>query len=248
MSGSLKLNANMGSAENTIILYTNHTCTWANRADVCLAELGIPFEERIINVDGPRPADFLELNPRGLVPVLIFNGEVIVESQIVCQFLCDVFPSHLCPPLTSTDGALKRAKMSFFIDAYWTKFHTILFRLFESPTSADEEEVIDDAIDGIKREVEPLLADAAPFWGGSDRLTLAEVITGPFVIRAVALSRHGVYPTSLNARIEAEAPNFHRWATATSAHESITRIFDEDVIVKRSVAKRARMRAAAGLD
>lgn len=215
---------------------------------MCLAELGIPFEERIINVDGPRPADFLKLNPRGLVPVLIFNDQVIVESQIVCQFLCDIYPSHLCPPPTSTEGALKRAGMSFFIDAYWTKFHTTLFRLFESPTSADEERVIDDAIDGIKREVEPLLADAAPFWGGSEKLTLAEVITGPFVIRAVTLSKHGVYPASLNARIEAEAPNFHRWATATAAHESITRVFDEDVIVKRSVAKRARMRAAAGLD
>lgn len=215
---------------------------------MCLAELGIPFEERIINVDGPRPADFLMLNPRGLVPVLIFNDQVIVESQIVCQFLCDIFQSHLCPPPTSTEGALRRAKMSFFIDAYWTKFHTILFRLFESPTAADEERVIDDAVDGIKREVEPLLADAAPFWGGSEKLTLAEVITGPFVIRAVTLSKHGVYPTGLNARIETEAPNFYRWAKATSTHQSITRVFDEDVIVKRSVAKRARMRAAAGLD
>lgn len=226
----------------------NQISQGANRADVCLAELGIPYEERIINVDGPRPADFLKLNPRGLVPVLIFNDQVIIESQIVCQFLCDVFQSHLCPPPTSAEGALTRARMSFFIDAYWTKFHTILFRLFESPTSADEERVVDDAIDGIKREVEPLLADAAPFWGGSDRLTLAEVITGPFLARAVALSKHSVYPASLNARIEAEAPNFHRWAQATSAHQSITRFFDEDVIVKRSVAKRARMRAAAGLD
>lgn len=220
----------------------------ANRADVCLAELGISFEERVINVDGPRPADFLKLNPRGLVPVLIFNDQVIVESHIVCQFLCDVFSSHLCPPPTSAAGALKRAQMSFFIDTYWTKYHTILFRLFESPTAADEERVVDDAVDGIKRELEPLLADAAPFWGGSGQLTLAEVITGPFVIRALTLSNHGVYPTSLNSRIEAEAPNFHRWAKATSRHESITKFFDEDVIVKRSVAKRARMRATAGLD
>ncbi|KAI3396003.1 hypothetical protein diail_574 [Diaporthe ilicicola] len=238
----------MGSNENTIILYTNHTCTWANRANVCLAELGVPFEERIINVDGPRPADFLRLNPRGLVPVLIFNDQVIIESQIVCQFLCDIFPSDLCPRPTCTAGALKRAKMSFFIDAYWTKFHTILFRLFEAPTKADEEKVIDDAIDGIRKEVEPLLIDAAPFWGGSEKLTLAEVITGPFVIRAVTLSKHGVYPTSLNKRIETEAPNFHGWAMATSKHASITKIFDEAVIVERSVAKRARMRAAAGLD
>lgn len=137
--------------------------------------------------------------------------------------------------------------MSFFIDAYWTKFHTILFQLFEAPTKRDEEGIIDDAITGIKKELEPLLADASPFWGGSDKLTLAEVMMGPFVIRAVTLSKHGVYPTSLYSRIEAETPRFHKWAIATSSHPSITRLVDEDVIVNRSVAKRGRMRAEAGL-
>lgn len=219
----------------------------ANQANVALAELGIPFEERIINVDGPRPADFLQLNPRGLVPVLLFNGHVIIESAIVVQFLADLYPSHLCPPPTTPESALRRAHMSFFIDAYWTKFHTHLFRLFEAPTAADEAHVVRAAVDGLVREVEPLLGDAAPFWGGSDRLTLAEVVTGPFVVRAVALSRHGVYPHGLNEQIEAAAPRFWRWARAVCEHPSITAVFEEDVIVARSIAKRGRMREAAGL-
>lgn len=144
-----------------------------------MAELGIPFEERIINVDGPRPPAFLEINPRALVPVLIWNDEVVIESAIVCQFLVDVYPSHLCPPPTTAEGALRRASMSFFTDAYWTKFHTLLFRLFESPTPADEEKVVGEAVQGLVREVEPLLGDAAPFFGKSQRLTLAEVSENP---------------------------------------------------------------------
>ncbi len=135
----------------------------------------MPFEEVVINVDGPRPAEFLKLNPRALVPVLDFNGEILVESSVICQFLADVYPSHLCPPSTSAEGALRRARMSFFTDAYWTKFHTVLFKLFEAPTDADAEKVIDEAVAGLLREVEPLLKDANPFFGGSDRLTLAEV-------------------------------------------------------------------------
>lgn len=220
----------------------------ANRANVALNELGVPFEERIINVDGPRPTEFLKLNPRGLVPVLIFNDQVIVESAIVCQFLADIYPSHLCPPPTSVEGAILRAKMSFFIDTYWTKFHTTLFKLFEAPKPSDEESIITEAIEGLAREVEPLLHDAAPFFGGSEQLTLAEVITGPFVIRAVTLSNHGVYPASLVKLSRERTPNFFRWATAVSNHPSITSIFDEEVIVARSVAKRDRMRNAAGLD
>ena len=70
---------------------------------------------------------------------------------------------------------------------------------------------------------------------------------GPFVIRAVTLSKHGVYPVSLNRGIAEKTPNFHKWATAVSQHPSITSVFDEDVIVARSRAKRERMRKTAGL-
>jgi glutathione S-transferase len=70
---------------------------------------------------------------------------------------------------------------------------------------------------------------------------------GPFVIRAMALSKHGVYPTSLVKQIGEKAPNFHGWATAVCKHPSITFVFDEEVHIARSWAKRARMREAAGL-
>lgn len=128
-------------------------------------------------MDGPRPAEFLKINPRGLVPVLIFNDQIIIESAIVAQFLCDIYPSHLCPPPTTTEGALRRANISFFTDAYWSKFHTVLFRLFEAETESDTEKIVDDAVEGLIREVEPLLADANPFFGGSEKITLAEVIS-----------------------------------------------------------------------
>ncbi|KAJ4396742.1 hypothetical protein N0V93_000964 [Gnomoniopsis smithogilvyi] len=238
----------MASFRDKLVLYTNYTCTWANRANAALNELGVPFEERVINVDGPRPQDFLKLNPRGLVPVLIFNDRVIIESTIICQFLADVYPSHLSPAPISPEGALFRAQMSFFIDTYWNKFHTILFGLFEAPTEGDEEKIISDAIEGLTKEIEPLLVDASPFLGGNHKLTLAEVVTGPFVIRAVTLSNHGVYPESLVKLSRAKAPMFYKWAMAVSKHPSIASIFDEDVIVARSVAKRRRMRKAAGLD
>lgn len=147
----------------------------SNRAKVALKELELPFEERFINVDGPRPAEFLKINPRALVPVLVFNDEIVIESAVVCQFLCDIYPSHLLPPPTTAEGALRRAKVSYFTDAYWSKFHTVLFRLFEAESKADTEAIVEDAVDGIVKEVEPLLADASPFFGGSDKLTLAEV-------------------------------------------------------------------------
>lgn len=73
---------------------------------------------------------------------------------------------------------------------------------------------------------------------------LPQVMMGPFVIRAVTLSKYGVYPVSLNYGIAEKTPNFHKWATAVLQHPSIASIFDEDVIVARSRAKRERMRKA----
>ena len=132
------------------------------------------------------------------MPVLIFNGEVLVESAVICQFLADIYPSHLCPPSTTTEGAMRRARMSFFTDAYWNKFHTILFGLFEAPTEADAEKVIDKAVAGLLKEVEPLLQDANPFFGGSDKLTLAEVsycfyICGWFATKPMSKGHHGPF-------------------------------------------------------
>lgn len=260
-----------------------------------MSELCLPFEERIINVDGPRPASFLALNPRALVPVLIVDDEhVIIESAIICQFLADLANSRsvggrqLCPPLAGTatpqiaendeqeegdegqekkkkkkkslsattiTGALTRAQMSFFIDAYWTRFHTLLFGLFEAPAQQDEEHIIEEAVKRVVGEIEPLLVASYPrnnstgglFFGGNKDFTLVEVITGPFVVRAMALSRRGVYPPSLAQKVEREAPRFAAWARLVAERESVRAVFDENVIVKRSIAKRERMRKAAGL-
>lgn len=48
-----------------IHLYTNHACPFAHRAHIVLEELGLPFEETIIDLNTPRPQWYLDINPRG---------------------------------------------------------------------------------------------------------------------------------------------------------------------------------------
>lgn len=68
--------------------YTNHRCPWAHRAHIALAEIGLEFEEVIIDLNKPREPWYLkEVNPRGLVPALKYGDEVIIESGVVTQFL-----------------------------------------------------------------------------------------------------------------------------------------------------------------
>ena len=46
-----------------IKLYTNHGCPWAHRAHITLKELGLPYEEVIIDLTKPREPWYLEINP-----------------------------------------------------------------------------------------------------------------------------------------------------------------------------------------
>lgn len=46
-----------------IILYTNHGCPWAHRAHIVLKELGLQYEEIIIDLNKPREPWYLEVNP-----------------------------------------------------------------------------------------------------------------------------------------------------------------------------------------
>src|SRR6516225_11087738 len=50
---------------------------------------------------------FKKLNPRGLVPVLVNDGNTIVESSVICSYLDDVFPA----PLLTPKNPLERATM-----------------------------------------------------------------------------------------------------------------------------------------
>ena len=36
--------------------------------------------------------DYLRLNPNGVVPTLVHDGRVILESSVICQYLDEAFP------------------------------------------------------------------------------------------------------------------------------------------------------------
>ncbi|VUC30450.1 unnamed protein product [Clonostachys rosea] len=219
------------STDNKITLYTSHICPWAHRAHIVLSELGLPFEEVLIDLNKPRDPSYLQINPRGLVPTLIYNGETIAESAIVAQFLADAHPSHLVLPSNAPGGALQRAQISFFVDAFLSKVQGNLVKFVGAKTDAEGTTHIEAYIEAAVKELEPLLKDAKPFFGGSDKLTLAEALTGSFIIRLLALFKNGVIPSNLESQLKEKAPGFYAWAVAVAAHPSVTGIFNEKSVV-----------------
>lgn len=52
-------------------------------------------------------------------------------------------------------------------------------------------------------------------------------------------------PNSLLQSLEEKAPDFWKWGHAVIAEKSVTAIWDEDNVVKLTIARIAKMRAAA---
>ncbi|KAJ6119906.1 hypothetical protein N7523_004186 [Penicillium sp. IBT 18751x] len=224
-----------------ITLYTNRGCPWAHRAHIALKETGLDYEEVTIDLNTPREPWYLEVNPRGLVPSLSYNGNIITESGIVAQFIADAHPSHLLPPSGPAENALYRARVAFFVDAFFSKVVPYLFTSIKSASEEERDAAAEELVAAAVKEIEPLLADTegkGPFFGGSDKLTLAEVQTGSFLLRILGFSKpeHGLVSAKLPALLE-KSPRFKRWAEATIAHESVNFIFDEKAVADRTRAK-----------
>lgn len=74
-----------------------------------LAEKGVDWTLRPITTykfDHYQP-DYQALNPHSLVPTLVHDGKVVIQSGVIAEYLDDAFPD---PPLTPADP-LARARM-----------------------------------------------------------------------------------------------------------------------------------------
>ncbi|TID16616.1 thioredoxin-like protein [Venturia nashicola] len=240
----------MTSEPPKITLYTNHGCPYAHRAHIALDLLKLPYDEVIIDLDKPREPWYLQLNPRGLVPALSYtNGplqnEILTESSIVAQFLSDAHPSSLLPASNSSPtSALKRARIHFFIDTWNTKIGGFMFAIFRAKDDKEKEATSKEWVVAVQKDIEPLLNDASPFFGGSSELTLAEVNIAPFLLRIYALSSRRLLPTSVKTGLDT-LPNFSKWVKATVAKETVTKIWNEDVVCERTASRIAKLKAQA---
>ena len=76
---------------------------------VLLRELDVPFALKMVDrtVGEHKQSAYLELNPNGLIPVLVDGNLVLYETAAICLHLVDTHPhSELLPPL----GTLERAQ------------------------------------------------------------------------------------------------------------------------------------------
>ncbi|MBW9063400.1 glutathione S-transferase family protein [Rhizobium herbae] len=90
-----------------LTLISHHLCPYVQRAAIVLAEKGVAFERRYIDL-AAKPDWFLRISPLGKVPLLAIpqagrDDAVLFESTVICEYLEETqagAPLHPADPLT----------------------------------------------------------------------------------------------------------------------------------------------------
>lgn len=93
-----------------LILYHHGSSACAAKVRLALAEKRLPWDGRYIDIlRGEQFApEYLALNPKGVVPALMHDGNVIPESTVICEYLEDAFPDHPLYPQIPQERAQAR--------------------------------------------------------------------------------------------------------------------------------------------
>jgi ganglioside-induced differentiation-associated protein 1 len=93
-----------------LVLYHHGSSACAAKVRFALAEKAQPWQSRYVDIlrgEQFAPA-YLALNPKAVVPTLVHDGAVIVESTVICEYLEEAFPEQPLYPQAPLDRARVR--------------------------------------------------------------------------------------------------------------------------------------------
>jgi len=95
-------------------LHHNFASTCSQKVRLVLAEKGLEYESHMVDLIGGEQHDpaYVKLNPNHVVPTLVHDGRVLIESTLINEYLEDAFPE---PSLAPADPAQRHAMRM------WTK-------------------------------------------------------------------------------------------------------------------------------
>ena len=192
-------------------------CPYVQRAAIGLQEKNVPYEVRYIDL-ADKPAWFLEISPRGKVPVLIVDGTPIFESSAICEYLDEVCP----PPRLFSDDPLLRAR-----ERGWFQFAEDVLAPIKQRMLTTDQKIYDAAAEALTRalsRLEPELAGREFLSGDGTRFGMADVAIAPAFTRIEILRELGGYS------IPTELSNVRALSDRLLARESVKRSVPDDLM------------------
>lgn len=208
---------------------TGGMCPYAARTLIVLNELQLPFET--VEVSGkPKPDWYLRINPRGKVPALrvpFHNNEIIYESAICDEYLCDLYDSQIRSDASTTsekilkntlmpNDPVQRARIRLLNDQCDTVLNPAFFTLLMNKDTSKDEDLRNKLNDILMTYEETLTKSGGPYLTGKD-FTLADVHLLPFFLRlSVSLPHFKNFQVSID-----NYPKLVSWYDICSERDSV---------------------------
>jgi glutathione S-transferase len=191
-------------------LVSHALCPYVQRVAIALAEKGVPFERRTIDL-ADRPAWFRAISPLGKVPLLIVRDDagcqtVLFESAVICEYLEETAPGPKLHPVDPLERARARG---------WIEFGSaILADIWDLETARDAAtyEAKRGALAAKFATVEAALA--GPFFAG-ERFTLVDAVFGPI------FRYFDVFDLLADTGVFAATPKLRAWRATLAARPSV---------------------------
>ena len=176
-------------------------CSMASH--IVLTEIGGDFAVEMVDTAASETAsgaNYREINPKGKVPALEVDGEVLTEGPAILQFLGDRAANDRLAPV---GGTMARARVNEVLNFTGTELHIAFGPLFSAASTDAQKEAARQAVALKLHWLEDRLADGRPYLTGPD-FTIADAYA--FVVinwanfTGIALSRWA-NPSAYVARV-----------------------------------------------
>jgi glutathione S-transferase len=113
---------------NMLTLYHGRTSVCSVKARLALAEKGVRFDSKLLTLRGDQfDPDYMRLNPNAVVPTLVHDAEVILESTVIIQYVDEMFVGTPLMPHEPRARARARMMMKLMDEYVHTACMTLTF-------------------------------------------------------------------------------------------------------------------------
>jgi glutathione S-transferase len=93
-----------------MILHHGWRSSASRRVRLCVEEKGLSYDGHVVDMTRleHHSAEYLKINPLGVIPTLIHDGKPLHESGTICEYLDESFPDPPLRPDTPYERALMR--------------------------------------------------------------------------------------------------------------------------------------------
>lgn len=204
-------------------LITSIICPFAQRSRIALAEKGLSFKSTEIKFLGDRfekPDWFRALTPYRTVPVLKYGEDVIYDSDVVNQYIEDVFPEPPLMPSSPAGRAAARLWLTHSNSKFLRGYYGVIMSQTEERVDRYREQ-FHETLRFMEREGIGKLGADGPFWMGA-QMTLVDISYFPF------FERFGMLDHYRGFHLPDDCSRLQKWYDAMRARPSVASTIESD--------------------